>query len=231
MVSLDDAVLARLETHGFRFEILVEPNKALAFRKGEQIPIEDILAVRQIFKDARSGEEQPENDLKKAFKTIDIISISEQILRKGTIQLTTKQKQEMTEDKRKQVVSMIVRRAADPQGRPHPPIRIENAMKEAGVHIDPLLSADEQIKKIIDMLRPIIPISMDNIKVAVRIPANFAAKCYGILKEFGKVEREEWQADGSLTAVVELPAGLQSEFYDRLNKSTQGSVETRIITK
>ncbi|HJK57124.1 MAG TPA: ribosome assembly factor SBDS, partial [Methanocorpusculum sp.] len=46
MISLDDAVTARLETHGLRFEILVDPELADKMRHGdESIAIEDAVAA------------------------------------------------------------------------------------------------------------------------------------------------------------------------------------------
>ena len=53
MVSLDDAVIARLDRQGERFEIFVEPELAHEFREGEKKPdLSEVLAVEEIFKDA-----------------------------------------------------------------------------------------------------------------------------------------------------------------------------------
>jgi ribosome maturation protein SDO1 len=232
MVSVEEAVVARLETHGKRFEVLVDSEKALEFKKGEgTATITDIVAVKEIFRDSSKGERIPATELQEVFGTTDSLKCAEQIVRKGQIQLTTKQRQKMQEDKKKQVIALIARRATDPEGKPHPPVRIENAINEAGIHIDPLESAEQQVKKVIDAIKPLIPISVENVQIAVKIPASVAAKAYGVLKEFGKLSKEEWQNDGSLIAVVELPGGMQGDFYDRLNKIAHGNIETRLVKK
>jgi ribosome maturation protein SDO1 len=40
---------------------------------------------------------------------------------------------------------------------------------------------------------------------------------------------EEWQKDGSWVGLIEMPAGMQAEFYDELNRRTHGNVETKLV--
>ena len=136
----------------------------------------------------------------------------------------------MQEKKRKRIVDIIVRNAMDPKTKaPHPRQRIELAMDEAGIHIDPFKSVDQQVKTAVEALRPIIPISMEQIKISVKIPAQYIGKAYGVARNYGVLEREDWQSDGSWIGVVRLPAGMQTDFYDKLNEATKGNVDTRIL--
>ncbi|MEM3555842.1 MAG: ribosome assembly factor SBDS [Candidatus Micrarchaeia archaeon] len=229
MVSLDKAITARLETHGEKFEILVDPDLAYLFKTGRKNDLTNLLAVEEIFTDARKGERPTSEALKKAFGTTDIMKIAEIILRKGEVQLTTEQRKKMMEEKRKKIVSILARECVDPRtGAPHPPQRIEKAMEESRVHIDPFKDAEAQLDEVIDSLRAILPIKFERVKIAVRIPAEYAPRAYGTLKEYN-LQNEEWQSNGSLIAVVEMPAGLQGEFYERINRITSGNVETKII--
>ncbi|MBI5553833.1 MAG: hypothetical protein HY917_03780 [Candidatus Diapherotrites archaeon] len=41
--------------------------------------------------------------------------------------------------------------------------------------------------------------------------------------------KEEWQNDGSVVVLFEVPGGLQSNLLNDLNHLTHGSVETRIV--
>ena len=59
--------------------------------------------------------------------------------------------------------------------------------------------------------------------------AEDSAKAYGDLKSFGLILKEEWSPSGAWIGVVEMPAGLQTEFLERLNAKTKGNVETRIL--
>ena len=57
MVSLDDAVLARYEHGGKRFEILIDPTLVDSFRnEPESVELDDILATEEVWLDARAGE-------------------------------------------------------------------------------------------------------------------------------------------------------------------------------
>ena len=47
--------------------------------------------------------------------------------------------------------------------------------------------------------------------------------------EFAIMLRDEWQNDGSLKAILEIPAGLQTELFDKLNSLTHGEIESKII--
>jgi len=229
MVSLDKAIIARLETHGEKFEILVDPDLAYLFKSGSKKDIINMLAAEDIFTDARKFERPTAEALRKIFGTIDVMQIAETILRKGDVQLTTEQKKKMVEEKRKKIVAILARECIDPRtGAPHPPQRIEKAMEESKVHVDPFKDAETQLNDVIDALRPILPMKFEKVKIAVRVPAEHAPRAFGVLKEYN-MQKEEWQANGSLIVVVEMPAGLQGEFYDKINKITSGNVETKIL--
>ena len=110
---------------------------------------------------------------------------------------------------------------------PHPPTRILNAMSEASVSVDPFLPPEEQVKDIIDLLRPHLPLSIENTEITIKIPPEYATKSYGIVKNLSDIKREEWQADGSWIAIVEIPASMKGEFLERLGKATQGNIQVK----
>ena len=230
MVSLDDAIIARYERKGMHFEILVDPHAAEKVIEGEPVNIVENLAIDTIFKDVRKGEKASEEAIKGVFGTLDIEKIAIKIIKEGEIQLTVKQRREMQERKKKAIVDWIARSSMDPRSKlPHPRERIELAMEEARVHIDPFKPVEEQVKKIIDAIRPILPISIENVKVEIKIPAQYSGKAYGEIAKMVKMLKEEWLSDGSFKCIVEIPAGLQTELYDMLNKITKGEVVTRLL--
>ena len=230
MVSLDDAVIARIKRGEHHFEILVDPYGAADLHEGKDIDVMQILAVDAVFTDAKKGTHAPEDELKEEFETTDITEIAKHIILYGDIQLTTDQRHKMQQNKRKRVVDTIVRNAMDPQTKtPHPRLRIERAMDEAGVHIDPFKPVSEQVKTTVNAIRALIPLSMEKVKISVKIPAQHIGKAYGIARSIGSLYQEEWQSDGSWVGVIKLPAGMQNEFYDKLNEATKGNVSTKIL--
>lgn len=231
MVSLDDAVIARLDAHGHTFEVLVDPYRAQEVRddpENKRIEASD-LAADQVFKDANKGDKMGDEPIEEVFGTTNAVEVAQRIVTEGDIQLTTEQRREMREQKRKAVVNYLARHALDPQtGNPHPPQRIENAMEDVKFHADPFRSTKEQAEELLDKLRPIIPIKIEQVKVKVRIPAEHAGAAYGVVKSTGNLLKDEWQSDGSWEGTVEIPAGMQTDFYEKLNERTKGNVQTEL---
>ena len=222
--------IARMVIGGERFEILVKPDPAFAYRLGKQVSISDILVTDTIFTDANKGKRPSEEKLKKAFGTTDPIKIAEVILKRGTLQLTAEQRRRLIEEKRRQIIAFISRNCVDPRTNlPHPPLRIERAMEQIHYSIDPFKDTEKQAREIIDLLRPILPLKMEQVLVAVRIPPEYAGKVYGTVKGFGTIKREEWRADGSWYAVVEMPAGMYGNFLEKLGEMTRGSLEAKLL--
>jgi ribosome maturation protein SDO1 len=223
-------VIARFEKAGEKFEVIVKPEAVQRLRDGKSVDLMAELAIDQVFRDAHKGSKASEEKMVEFFGTTDALSVAKQIILHGEIQLTTEQRRQMLEAKRKQIVQYIAQNAINPQtGAPHPPQRIEIAMEEAKVHVDPFKSVEEQVKEVLDALRPLIPIRFEKVRIAVRLSAEDSAKCYGDLKSFGTILKEEWSPTGAWIGVVEMPAGMQTDFLERLNAKTKGNVETKIL--
>lgn len=227
MVSLDKAMVAHYKHGGEHFEIMVDPDAALAYRLGTKKELANVLAVEEVFKDARRGERHTASSIQKAFGTADIFVIADIMLKKGELSLTTEQKRKMMEEKRKQIAQLIAREATDPRtGAPHPLVRIESAMENVRLDIDPLRDAASQVDDVIKQLRVQLPIKLARKRIAIRVGPAYAKRVYGLLKQQG-IEKEQWTSDGSLVVVIVMPAGLVADFYDRLNKATAGEAETK----
>lgn len=230
MISLDEAVVARLDSHGERFEILIDPNVAQAHKEGKEINVIEGLAAEEIFKNSSRGDRASEENLTKVFGTTDIRQIAELILNKGDIQLTQAERDKMKEKKRGKIVDIIVRNAINPQtNTPHPRQRIELAMKEAKINVDPFRSVDKQVREVLDALRPLLPIKFDTLILAVKLGPEDYGRCFSHVKDTGELTREEWQKDGSWIGIIEIPAGLKMELFDKLNSMTHGRVEIRVV--
>lgn len=230
MVDVDEAIITKIKSHGHDFEILVDCVNAVKLKEGKEVDIKDVLAVSKIFSDAKKGLLASEGAMKEVFKTTDAIEVAKEIIKKGEIHLTTEYKHELRDGKRKQIIDLIHKKGVDPRtNAPHPITRIENALEEAKIHVDEFRPAEAQLDDVLHKIRPILPIKIETREIFVRIPAVYAAKSYGQIKQHSKVLREEWQNDGSLAVYIEIPAGLQEEVFNQLNALTHGEVETRII--
>ena len=226
----DNYTLVKYSQEGEKFEILVDPDKGLAYKKGEPADITNVLLIDTIFTDSKKGEKASATKLEEIFKTSDPYEVAAIMFEKGTFQLSAAQRKEMLEQKTKKIISIISRTYVDPRTKlPHPPLRVENALSQTKVVIDPFIDAESQIKDIVDAMRPILPMSVEAIEIAIKIPAEYSSKSYGIVKDLAEIKRDEWTTDGSWVAMVSISAAMKGELLDRLGKATQGNLQTKIV--
>lgn len=229
MVGVDKAIVARYSRGGQHFEILVDPDLAWALKKGEDVDLDDMLATFEVYKDVRKGERVPESELQKVFGTTDIYEIAKKIVKEGEIHLTTEQRRKMYEEARQKIAHIIARRAVDPRtGAPHTVQRILAAMDQAKVHVDIFKSPEEQVQAVVDAIRKVIPIRMEMRKLELTIPAQYASKAYSHVRRY-KLVRERWNNDGSLTVVLEVPAGMLEDVLHDFASITHGDIKSKIL--
>ena len=225
-----DVTLARFSFEGEKFEIMVKPDPALDYKLGKKKDISAILVSEEIYTDSGKGTKPSAEKLLKAFKTEDLTEIAKIIMEKGDLNLTTDQRRKMIEDKKKQIVEFIVKPYVDPRTHlPHPPIRVEQAMKDGRVSVDPQKTVEDQVKDIVEKLRSIIALKSENMNLEITIPAQYASQSYAVLKSVGSLKKEEWQNNGSLKAILEIPAAARPNVIDRLGSITKGSASVEVM--
>lgn len=218
MVSLDDAVLARLEKGGKRYEALVNPDLVEQWKEdASNIELDDFMAMDEIFHDARAGERPTEEALLNTFQTLDVETILNIILEKGSIQLTTAQRKARVENMRQQIIHHIHSQAIDPKSKsPHPRTRIELALDESKYSVDPFKRLEDQVKDAIAKLKPLIPLSFESVRLAFRIPGSAYGSVSQLLRPYQK--KEGWLENGDWACVIELPAGMKGDVIGQVLK-------------
>ena len=226
----DKFTVVKYTFEGEKFEILVKPDPALNYKLGKIKDISSILVSDEIYQNSGQGTRASSEKLQKAFKTEDVLIIAEKILQKGDLNLTTEQRRKMVIEKRKQLITFNAMTFVDPRSHlPHPPLRIEQAMTDARVNIDPFRSVEEQIKDIVENLRSIIPLKSEDLLLEISVPAQYVAKSYTVLKSIGILKKEEWQTNGSLIAILEIPAAVRPNVIDRLGAITKGTSFVEVL--
>ena len=221
---------ARIKKAGKTFEIVIDPKAAYEFKEGKILDVKEVLKDVHIYSDVNKGLKCGAEELKRAFSTDDPLEIAKEILVKGETQMTAEQRSAKREQKRKEVIQLIKKYGVDPRTKaPHPETRIEAAIEEAKIKIDENRSADEQVTEIIKQLLPLLPIKFETKTIEMHIPAEFAQKSYATVKKFGVLKKDQWLNDGSWSAQVEIPGGLETDFYDQMNKVTHGNIHVKVI--
>ena len=214
----------RLNLDGNKFELLVKPDPALEYKLGKRTDLSSVLISDEIYSDANKGSRVGVEKLVKYFNTTDPTEISKQILSRGELSLTTEQRRKMVEEKRKQIIQHINKNFVDPKTHiPHPLTRIESALDQARLIIDPFKRPEEQIKTILDSLRKILPLKSESVRLTITIPPQFSAQSYSVLKTAGNFNGEQWLSDGSLKVIIEINAGMKGVILDRIGSVTKGS--------
>ena len=229
MVSLDDAVLARWEKDGSRYEILVDPDLVQKWKNNpDSVDISDLLATEEIWSDARSGDRPSSDALINTFGSTKLSDCVEKILRNGSIQLTTDQRKKIINEKKKKIINEISSNATNPKTRlPHPATRIENALNEARFSVDPFLSVEKQVQKAVKVLKPLLPLQFITVKLAFRIPG----KDYGGVNQLlrGIITKEEWVSDGSWVCVIEVAGGMKNEIISRVTQRSSEAIVKELV--
>ena len=223
---VDKFTIVRLSAGNEKFEILVKPDPALEYKLGKKIDISNIMISDEIYSDASKGTRISTEKLMKHFKTTDQVEIAKQIMARGDLNLNTDQRRKMIEEKKRQIVQYINKNFVDPKTHmPHPISRINAALDEARVAIDPFKQLDDQIKYVIDPLRKLLPLKSEILELTVTVPAQYSGQSFSVFKSIGELRSEQWLSDRSLQVLLSINAGMKSSFLDRIGTATKGSAQ------
>ncbi|MFT4261510.1 MAG: ribosome assembly factor SBDS [Candidatus Woesearchaeota archaeon] len=223
--------LIKYSKFGIDFELVVDPDLAVSEKNKSENSKEDImelLKAHNVFSDAKKGVIASEEDVQKVFSTTDIYKIAVRMLKEGEIQLTSEYREKLRAEKRRKIINIIHRTTINPQTNlPHPATRIENALNEAKVKISEFSRAEDQVKDIIQSLKPIIPIKKDDTSLYIKLPLNYASNLRNVLIKYGEIKDENWTAQ-SFTCELVVPSGIKQDVIDELNSKTRGEVQINL---
>ena len=217
--------IARLKRFGETFEVSIDVDKALLYKKGLLTDLSEAVQAQRIFVDAHRGEVASQGQLQKAFSSVDFEVIADRIIKEGEVQLSAAHLEQEREQKLRRLVHYIHLNALDPRtGFVHPVARIEAALEQGKIHLDERRTVEEQLDEVIAKLRPILPLRLEKALLIAVIPGQYAGKLYTFVKNNSNLLKEEWNSDGSWRIKAEMPAGFKPEFIEKLNALTHGEV-------
>ena len=213
---------------GNKFEILVKPDFALDYRMGKRSDLTNVFVSDEVYSDASKGSRASTDKLLKYFKTGDLVEVARQILLNGELSLTTEQRRKMVEEKKRQIIDYISKSFVDPKTHlPHPPLRIQSAMEDVRISIDPFKTVEEQAKSTIEALRKVLPLKSEILKLTVIIPSSHSAQGYSAMKSIGNFKSDEWIPDGSLKVTMEVNAGMKGRIIEKIGSATRGTAQIK----
>ena len=224
--------LARLKKGGVTFEVVIDPDQAILYKNKKISDVSEVLKSEHVFSDGKKGLQASKEHMSSIFEGKSDLEVAKIIIDEGELQLSQSYRDALYESKKNKIIDIIHRNGVDPKNDlPHPRNRIENAIEEAKVKFDYYKSAEDQVEEILKKIRTVLPIKFETLQVEVKIGAKYANKMYGPISSYAKIIHDNWLEDGVWLVLVEIPAGIQNEFYEKLNALTHGDVSTKIVKK
>ncbi len=171
-IRLTNVSLVRMKKGKKRFEIACYQNKVHDFQSGVEKNIDEVLQIPQVFMNVSKGQVASSEDLKAAFNTTNIDEIIQEILKKGEIQLSEKERAQQNAKLHNEILSIISAKCINPKSKKrYPPTMIDKALKELKFNFVNARSAKSKALEAIKLLveKQIIPIARAKMRVKVTL--------------------------------------------------------------
>ncbi|GJD05909.1 Ribosome maturation protein SDO1 [Galdieria sulphuraria] len=203
----------------------------LKYRKGEIKSLEDVLLSDTIFTSYAKREKAGTNELKAAFQTDSLQSCVETILQKGEVQISSAERKEKLEKRKKEIVNFIHKYYIDPAKKlPHPMSRIENALEECKIRVDADIPVERQIPDIVSKLVNVIPLKKTTLEGQLKVPHSSIGAASSVIAKYVTVERESYSSHGCTYDIGIIP-GEYDLFMSEINRVTKGNFEFNVYSQ
>lgn len=231
-VRLTNVAVVRLKRRGKRFELACYKNKVLSWRSGIETDLDEVLQTTSIFSNVSKGILAPQDQLESAFRTKDTSAILLEILSKGELQVSHRERAAASSSLFNEIAVHVSDIAVDATtSRPFPVGVIERAMRD-GIHyaVVPGRSAKVQAAAVIRQLKESgMDIERARMRVRVHAQMKWAKKVKTDLQPLvRKWESETWSA--GLEAVVLIDPGKYGDLTDIVNKAARGQANVEVVT-
>lgn len=227
-IRLTNVSLVRMKKGKKRFEIACYQNKVHDFQSGVEKNIDEVLQIPQIFLNVSKGQVASSEDLKSSFNTTNVDEIILEILKKGEIQLSEKERAQQNEKLHNEILNIISAKCINPKSKKrYPPTMIDKALKELKFNFVNARSAKSKSLEAIKLLveKQIIPIARAKLRVKVVLSTDVFEKTKDdFIAEFVSL-LESTESTQETTQIVFL---LEPEIYKPLGekvKKLKGKVE------
>lgn len=228
-MSSKKSIVARLVVRGDHFEILVDQDLALAYKLGKKRDISKILAIDEIYTDSKKGMRAPSGKLQSSIGTSDTLKAATIILDRGELLLTVEQRRGLIEEKKRQIVVAITSSCIDVRtGLPVPATRVEQAMSQVGIPIDPFKSGEEQARIVVQEIKKVLPLKVQTNEIEVIAPKQNIQKVQTFCKVYGDIIEEKVIGDGSTRMRVLIPSVSKTIFLEKLSRDF-GQVKANVL--
>ncbi|KAK2962430.1 putative Ribosome maturation protein SDO1 like protein [Blattamonas nauphoetae] len=221
--------VCQLKRNGVTLEVLCKPGTVAKWKEGN-LGIDNVILSDDIFKNHTKLERASDQDVETGTGHPRGMAAVEFILQNGEIALTTAERREKVEQRRREILGFINSYYVDPSTNlPHPIPRLETAMESFRYIIDPFRDGSEQALEVVEKMRDVLPIRKNVMEGTLFVPHKYLSQCQGIVKKYCDKGREKYDGKGCTMEIGVIPGNFDRVMAE-LNKVTHGEHELTFST-
>ncbi|CAG8562601.1 5464_t:CDS:2 [Dentiscutata heterogama] len=232
-IKLTNVSIVRLKKGGKRFEIACYKNKVMEWRTGVETDLDEVLQIKNVFSNVSKGQVASQSDLQKAFKSEDLSKIIEEILKKGELQVSEKERSHQIDNIYREIATIVAEKCVNPQTkRPYTVTMIEKALGEIHLSVNVNKNTKSQALDAIKQLqeKKVIPISHAQMRLRITIP-NFKETKKAkekLTPLIASIEDENWDNEYELICLID--PGQYRTIGDILEKDIKGKGQIELLS-
>ncbi|XP_016362255.1 ribosome maturation protein SBDS [Sinocyclocheilus anshuiensis] len=229
-IRLTNVAVVRMKKGGKRFEIACYKNKVMSWRSGAEKDLDEVLQTNTVFVNVSKGQVAKKDDLSSAFSTDDVTEVCKQILAKGELQVSDKERQSQLEQMFRDIATIVAEKCVNPETkRPYTVILIERAMKDIHFSVKANKSTKQQALEVIKQLKQSIQIQRAHMRLRFVLPAKDGKRLKQKLRPLIKtVENEEF--DDQLEMVCLIDPGCFRDIDELIRCETKGKGTLEVLS-
>lgn len=215
---------------GMRFEIACYKNKVVSWRNKVEKSLDEVLQMQVVYTNVSKGQVAKKEDLVKCFGSEDQRKICEEILSKGELQVSEKERHTQLESTFKDIANIVADKTINPETkRPYPVSIIEKSMKDIHFSVKPNRTAKQQALEVIRELKETIALQRSQMTLRIVIPNGKGHK--DKLKELAsEILEEEISERGDLEMVFLTDPGNFRALDELISKETKGKGSLEVVS-
>uniref|UniRef100_A0A383WNC8 SBDS family rRNA metabolism protein n=1 Tax=Tetradesmus obliquus TaxID=3088 RepID=A0A383WNC8_TETOB len=228
---LTNIAVVRLKKAGKRFEVACYRNKVSDWRAGIERDLDEVLQTTAIFANVGKGVMAAKEDLMEAFGTTDEEKICLEILAKGELQVSDKERQAQQDNLFKDVASILADKTVNPEtGRPYTNTMLERALRDVHFNIDPKRSAKQQALDVLPLLQARFPIQRARMRLKLQVPQQHQQALLDALDAAGSVVEGIEQAGSAAVVVTQVEPGVFRELHVFMQDTMQRQGRIEVLS-
>jgi len=226
-IRLTNVAIVRLKKCGKRFEVACYKNKVVSWRNGTEKDINEVLQTKKVFTNVSKGELAKKDDIQAAFGSTDDDVVCKQIVEKGELQISEKERDVQLDSLFKEIATAVANMCVNPESKlPYPVTFIERSMKDIHYSVKPNKSAKQQALEVIPKLKEHMAIDRAKMRVKVTIQSDHASRVKSALHSvLAESSISSTESETEIIGVIEPGQFRHVEELVMKNSSGSGSVE------